>query len=156
MPEFYVHPDRFNDTELDEATTNAFRRTLELFVSIKLEYRHLMKIEDDEPNESKMKQRSIYSESISFDEFFVVMAMDELELEKTEGDLGLSKHIFCMVDAMQDDFGGGTSGDGALSREKLSRAFKGVPEHNRRDVDDFLYLFNHIKRNLRKEILMKN
>lgn len=145
LPEFYVHPDRFVDTELDGATKKAFRRTLDLFVSIKQEYTRLMKM-GDEPSGSNAlaepERGSIYSESISFDEFFVVMALDELELEKAEGDLGLSRHVFCMVDVMQDDFGGGTSGDGALSREKLSRAFQGVPKHSQRDVDDFLYLFN--------------
>ena len=79
---------------------------------------------------------------LSFDEFFHVLALDEVELEKTEGDVGLASHVFFMVDAMDDEFGGGSSGDGTISREKLSRVFQAVPKFGNLSIDDFFFLFN--------------
>ena len=43
---------------------------------------------------------------------------------------------------MSDAYEGGSSGDGLISREKLSRAFGGVPKYSELNIDDFFYLFN--------------
>ena len=65
---------------------------------------------------------------------------------RAEGEHALAAHVFAMIDAMGDEFGGGSSDDGAISRGKLERALLGIPRSvTSINVTDFFYLFklNH-------------
>jgi len=75
-----------------------------------------------------------FNAGLSFDEFFVVMLGDEMQMESEWTEVEIAEEIF----ELMDSDGGGA---GELDRQELKNAFVGIPSFEERSVDDFVYMF---------------
>ena len=84
---------------------------------------------------------SLLRDGISFDAFYLVMAIDEVQVERDVGENGIAHALFQMLDseALQGD--GHVKEDGMLSQHELRSAFSRMHGFDGVSVEDFLYLF---------------
>eukprot|EP00966_Prymnesium_polylepis_P335790 7391126-Prymnesium_polylepis.4 len=75
-----------------------------------------------------------FNAGLSFDEFFVVMLGNEMQMESEWTEVEIAEEIF----ELMDSDGGGA---GELDRQELKNAFVGIPSFEERSVDDFVYMF---------------
>ena len=73
------------------------------------------------------------------------MALDEMEMEQTEGAYLLAGKLCDMIDIGEGEDDDEGRGDEMLSRQELRNAFAGMPQLHEHSIEEFLYLFqlNH-------------
>jgi len=154
LPMYNLTTEEITAVPLAQETLVKLSDTLELFATIKQEYLRLARARGGGLTwDPEQDLHNLYRQGISFEAFYFLMAIDELDMENREGAIGLAGNLIDMLDGSLS----GEAGDGMLSRHELRRAFQGIPNLNSHSVEEFLYLFelNHEGQIEREEFIQE-
>jgi len=136
---YHLTEDEVTAIPLQEETIKKLSDSLELFAMIKQEYLRLARARGGLSNwDPEADLHNLYRQGMPFEAFYFLMAIDELDMERTLGAHQLAVNLIDMLDGSLS----GEAGDGMLSRFELRRAFQGIPNLSSHSVEEFLYLFN--------------
>ena len=147
LESYYLEPEDLEAVPLADTTYLVLEETLELFKAIKVEHARLnmMRAGGSCLHDPVVKDADVYRKPLPFEAFYMVMALDEMEMEQTEGAYLLAGKLCDMIDIGEGDEDDEGRGDEMLSRQELRNAFAGMPQLHDHSIEEFLYLFqlNH-------------